>query len=824
MGVRDETPLLPGEVQSPGDRGTEASPIDPPQTFPDGWRAEPPWRAPPGEPAMQSLFAQLEVTLEAVKAVSLEQAAMRSQFRALEERLDAGATTRARAPNGADRPIERLTSREAVADSARKGGDAKQPSAGTDGDPSKKAETPVASGPTKGKSLWKKAQKSATRTREEKQDDGTLAKGSEPDNTMMSFTAVVNAEVQRRSGFHAQEEDEEIDESTHHRLLADAEAYEQEKMQVTGCIIMPHGQKRLFWDSIGMALILWLALHIPYVAAFSRDDGEDQYDFTSFGFVIDLFFVCDIFLNFCTAYYHKGRLITNHKRIVDNYLRTFFIIDLIASIPYDLVTSLVRNRYDQSDQSADSVKALRIARAARLVKIMKTLRIFRLLRLFRLKALVYKFEEAVQSQTITCIMAMGKYVTIMVFLAHWEACTWYAIGYPGRDDFGNTYIDEDNPTWVMKQSLMEKPFANEESEKGSVVRYICSLYWAFATMSTVGYGDIFPVNTRERVFAMVTMVVACGVFAMVVGGLQQVLAKFAEERQEFDRMLLRTMRYLRAQHVNRELQTKVKRYLEHNYDNKARTGMDPKLLANLSQTLKSEVLVALLMPIVKRFPLFQQSSRLFLVRVCTGCMTHRHAPGDVVCDAGTIATSMLFVVTGKLVKVKRGKENEDQGKEEYYEGYWIGELNLFTAQTRDHTVISVTFSELLEITQIAFQQTLKDFPNMLQTFQELKAKIKNGDTSSVEFVCTTCGRPGHPNGGCVSQSSFDEPKLHWFFQRYSPWPRFFSSSRRMSRANNMKRLPSSIMEGELSPASTREKDGEGLDAKNNNTWARAPSA
>ena len=67
----------------------------------------------------------------------------------------------------------------------------------------------------------------------------------------------------------------------------------------------------------------------------------------------------------------------------------------------------------------------------------------------------------------------------------------------------------------------------------------------------------------------------------------------------------------------------------------------------------------------------------------------------------------------------------------YYEGYWIGELNLFTAQTRNHTVISVTFSELLEITQTSFQQTLKDFPNMLQTFQELKLKIKNGDTSSV---------------------------------------------------------------------------------------------
>ena len=43
------------------------------------------------------------------------------------------------------------------------------------------------------RSLWKKAQKSATVSRDDKKDDPAAPK--EADNSIMSFTAVVNAEV-----------------------------------------------------------------------------------------------------------------------------------------------------------------------------------------------------------------------------------------------------------------------------------------------------------------------------------------------------------------------------------------------------------------------------------------------------------------------------------------------------------------------------------------------------------------------------------------------------------------------------------------------------
>ena len=86
---------------------------------------------------------------------------------------------------------------------------------------------------------------------------------------------------------------------------------------------------------------------IPFYAAFSKNNdiildmvkNEDVRPMLVLSLIVDCMFILDIFLNFRTTFIKPSSdvLEKNPKKLAVYYLRTWFIIDLLAAIPFDWI-------------------------------------------------------------------------------------------------------------------------------------------------------------------------------------------------------------------------------------------------------------------------------------------------------------------------------------------------------------------------------------------------------------------------------------------------------------------------------------------------------
>ena len=95
------------------------------------------------------------------------------------------------------------------------------------------------------------------------------------------------------------------------------------------------------WDIIMTFLLIYAAFIIPYELCFMNLENKNPV-MRFISLVADIIFIGDVFVNFYTAYYDENdELVVDQKAITSKYLRGWFFMDLIASIPFDILIDLL---------------------------------------------------------------------------------------------------------------------------------------------------------------------------------------------------------------------------------------------------------------------------------------------------------------------------------------------------------------------------------------------------------------------------------------------------------------------------------------------------
>ncbi|NIG60482.1 hyperpolarization-activated cation channel 4 [Pontoporia blainvillei] len=139
---------------------------------------------------------------------------------------------------------------------------------------------------------------------------------------------------------------------------------------------------------------------IPVGITFFKDENTTPW--IVFNVVSDTFFLIDLVLNFRTGIVVEDNteIILDPQRIKMKYLKSWFVVDFISSIPVDYIFLIVETRIDS--------EVYKTARALRIVRFTKILSLLRLLRLSRLIRYIHQWEEASVSPTVRCTLMSSE--------------------------------------------------------------------------------------------------------------------------------------------------------------------------------------------------------------------------------------------------------------------------------------------------------------------------------------------------------------------------------------------------------------------------------
>ncbi|KAI8775895.1 potassium voltage-gated channel subfamily H member 4 isoform X3, partial [Biomphalaria glabrata] len=117
------------------------------------------------------------------------------------------------------------------------------------------------------------------------------------------------------------------------RLASQMPEYKVQEVKKSGLIIVHYGIFKIGWDWLILLCTFYLAIMVPFNAAFKRDAR-----FVYFDAGVEVLFAIDIVLNFRTTFLNKsGQVVYDSRLIALNYIRGWFLLDLLAAIPFDVM-------------------------------------------------------------------------------------------------------------------------------------------------------------------------------------------------------------------------------------------------------------------------------------------------------------------------------------------------------------------------------------------------------------------------------------------------------------------------------------------------------
>jgi voltage-gated potassium channel len=238
--------------------------------------------------------------------------------------------------------------------------------------------------------------------------------------------------------------------------------------------------------------------------------------------------------------------------------------------------------------------------------------------------------------------------------------------------------------------------------------YIRSFYWALATLTTIGYGDIVPHDNIGRIYTCLIMIIGVGMYGIVIGNIARMLAsadRYKEQSREKINDLLMFMKHYK---IPDKLQKAAINHYGHLYS-KRLSENDEKIIADLPHALQQEMQIFMKIKLISNIPIFQNLTHECLKEISIHLEQIYSSPGDMIIKIGDNGEEMFIISNGNVDVILPSGEKIAS----LHDGQIFGEIALVSETKRSADVRSQTYCDLYKLTKKSFNEIIERYPILL---------------------------------------------------------------------------------------------------------------
>ncbi|XP_033219889.1 potassium voltage-gated channel subfamily H member 8 [Belonocnema kinseyi] len=397
-----------------------------------------------------------------------------------------------------------------------------------------------------------------------------------------------------------------------HSTAAPLPEYKTSAIKKSQYILSHYGIYKTCWDWLILIATFYVAVVVPYNASFINTDRPTMVS----DVVVEALFITDIIFNFRTTYVNrKGEVVSNSKSIAVNYLKSWFLVDLVAALPFDLLYASDVYSGEESGHSH--------------------IHLVKLTRLLRLARLLQKMDRYSQYSAMILALLMISFTLV----AHWLACIWYVIAEKER-----SRNDKDwNLGWIhILAERLKIPVENVTH----IESYVTALYFTCSSLTSVGFGNVSANTTPEKIFSIMIMLVGALMHAVVFGNVTAIIQRMYSRRSLYQSKWRDLKDFLVLHSIPDELKQRMQDYFQTMWS--LNHGIDiHETLKEFPEELRGDVSMHLHREILS-LPIFESASQGCLKLLSLHIRSNFCAPGEFLIHKGDALSYIYYLCNGSM--------------------------------------------------------------------------------------------------------------------------------------------------------------------------------